>query len=106
MSDWKSFVGNWHGFTETVFGFFDLSQTHHGDIMAKIDDLTAKVEKIAADLAAFVKVAGDEKAAIDAAVAAQKATDDAALEVLSAKLDAIEALIPVPAPPPAPAPVV
>ena len=73
--------------------------------MAKIDDLTAKVDKLAADIAAYVKVAGDEKAAIDAAVAVQKAADDAALDVVIAKLDAAEALIPVPAPV-VPAPVV
>ena len=99
MSDWRSFMTGWHGFTETVFGFFDLSQTHHEDFMASISEVNAKLDKLAVDVAALVSKAASEQAAIDAQKAADAVAQAAELDAVGAKIDAISTVV-------APAPVV
>lgn len=76
-----------------LLNFFDHYQKRYDAIMSALDDLkaataanTAATTKIGADLGGYIAAVGNEKDAIAAAVAKQKADDDAALAAITEQL--------------------
>ena len=84
-------------FIDVAFSYFDTSTKRKDEIMTAVSDVNAKIAELSAKVDVVMARFADEKAAIAAAAAAQKASDDAALSTdldgVVANLAAVEAKV-------------